>query len=224
MIMIVYLLLDKDDITKVCGRITAKELKNEMNTSQSGVYAFVSAGKVFRDKYILVEEETKNESEEMSLLVVETDTGKKYYAMNSGSFYVIYKSGKKKVLEGYMKRRRGDDIWYVKLGNRDYCCKNLVAQLFIREYKSGDTVMLKDDRNPKNVSVENLIVIDKAKYARMTGPMSRSKKVALYEDGKRIRTFRSAREAGRKCFCSYQTVLDACNNRYKTKLFDFRWI
>lgn len=222
--MVEYLLLDKDDITKVCGRMTIKELQEEMKKTRSGVCAFISQGKLFRDRYVLVEDDTRSESEEVSLLVTETETGKRYYAMNSGSFYVIYKSGKKKVLEGYTKRRRGNDIWYVKLGNRDYCCKNLMAHLFIREYKNGDTVILKNDSNPRNVSVDNLIVIDKAKYARMTGPMSRSKKVALYENGKRIRTFKSAREAGRKCFCSYQTVLDACNNRYKTKLFDFRWI
>ena len=219
-----YLMLDKDDITKVCGTITTKELMNELGKSLSGINAFINQGKMLRNRYILVEDEFKTSEEEISILVTETDAGKRYYATNNGQFYVVYKNGEKRFLEGFMKRNRNKKLWYVKLGNRDYCCKNLIANLFIKEYKNGDTVILKDEKNPRNVAVDNIIIIDKAIYARITGPMSRSKKVGLYENGKKIRTFRSAREAGRKCFCSYQTVVDSCNNKYRNKMFDFRWI
>lgn len=219
-----YLMLDKDDITKVCGTITTKELMNELGKSLTGINAFINQGKMLRNRYILVEDEFKTSEEEISILVTETDAGKRYYATNNGQFYVVYKNGEKRFLEGFMKRNRNKKLWYVKLGNRDYCCKNLIANLFIKEYKNGDTVILKDEKNPRNVSVNNIIIIDKAIYARITGPMSRSKKVGLYENGKKIRTFRSAREAGRKCFCSYQTVVDSCNNKYRNKMFDFRWI
>lgn len=222
--MTTYLMLDKDDITKVCGTITRKEFLEETGFSQSKASSFIMYGRVFRDKYILVEDYHEEVSENISVLVAETLSMKRYYATQDGKIYVVYKNGKVKYLSGYLKKSRNQNNWCVKLSDKDYVAKNLIASLFIKEYKPGDVVILKNDRNPRNVNVDNLIVIDKAIYAKMTGPMSRSKKVGLFENGKMIRTFRSAREAGRKMYCSYQMVSDCCNNVYKTKEYDFRWI
>lgn len=217
-------MLDKDDITRVCGTITRKEFLEETGFSQSKASNFIMYGRIYKDKYILVEDFHKEEVENVSILITETPSMKRYYATKDGKVYVVYKNGKVKYLSGYLKMNRNQSNWCVKIYDRDYVAKNLIASLFIKEYKQGDVVMLKNDKDPRKVSVDNLIVIDKATYAKMTGPMSRSKKVGLFENGKMIRTFISAREAGRKMYCSYQMVSDCCNNVYKKKEYDFRWI
>lgn len=220
-----YLMLDKDDITKVCGVISRKEAKTEMGLTESQMTRFISLGKLFRGQYILVEDEEEPEEDEIikTKLVCETDAGKRYYATYDGKFFVSYKNGGTRFIKGYIKEHRGNKIYCVKLGYKNYVAKNLIALLFIEGYKPGDVVLIKTN-GIRIVGVDNLVVIDKAKYARMTGAMSRSQKVGLYENGKLVKTFRSAREAGRKLFCSYQMILDICNNKWQTKEFDVRWL
>lgn len=215
----IYLMLDKDDITKVCGEISDKQLYEELNFNSNQLQNYLSVGKLFRDTYVLVEKSFQA-SRPKSKKIFESEYGKQYYATSDGKVYVIYKNGKKKYLEGYIK----GDKFCVKFGNRNHVVKNLIASLFIEEYKPGDVVILRKKNDLKNVGIDNSIVIDKAKYAKMTGPMSRSQKVGLFENGKCIRTFRSAREAGRKMFCSYQMISDICNDKYKTKEWDMRWM
>lgn len=224
--MTTYLLLNEDDITEVCGTISRKEATEELGMTNGQFHMFISSGKPFRGKYILVEDEkpkVNKNNEVKNRIVCETPYGRRYYVTSDGKFFVAYKNGGIRYLNGYIKKNHGRKEHHVKLGDKDYTSKNLIASLFLEEYKSGDVVILRDN-NPGNVDMNNLIVIDRAVYARMTGPMSRSKQVGLYEDGKLVRTFRSAREAGRKLYCSYQMVNDYCNNRSKRKEMDLRWM
>lgn len=223
--MITYLMLDKDDISICHGTITSKEVKKELGINDNQFKNMLNQAKVYKDKYILVEDfENKNQEDAFNdKLFYETESLKRYYATRDGKFYVIYKSGKTKYLSGYLKKKRDKDVLTIKASDKEYTAKNLIASLFIEEYKPKDTVLLKNN-NPRDVSADNLIVVDKATYAKMTGAMSRSKKVGLYENGKLIKTYRSAREAGRRLYCSYQMICDICNNRFKKKEFDLRWI
>ena len=54
-----YLMLNKDDITEVCGVISKAEVKKELALTEHQFWLFVYLGKIFREKYILVEEEFK---------------------------------------------------------------------------------------------------------------------------------------------------------------------
>ena len=56
-----YLMLDKDDITKVCGVISSREILKEMTSSK--FRSLLANGKLFRDKYILIEKEFNQEKE-----------------------------------------------------------------------------------------------------------------------------------------------------------------
>jgi hypothetical protein len=217
-------MLDKDDITNVCGTITPKEVCKELGITSNQFNNFVSMGKVFRDKYILIEDEKPKPKKELySLMILETDAGRKYFARNDGVIYVVYKNGKVKILTGTPKDHRGTISIVVKLGNKNYQAKNLMAKLFIKEYKDGDVVLLRD-RNIRNYAVDNLIVIDKGLYAKRTGAMSRSQPVGLFENGKMIRKWSSARKAAKSLYCSYQMVMNYCNEKVKDKEFDVRWI
>lgn len=219
-----YLMLNKDDITEVCGCIEKDEAINELNLSESSFCNFLDQAKVFREKYILVEDIDMSKVRKRSFetrMFYESESGKRYYAQSDGYIFVKTKSGKKKYLKGYINKSK--NLLQVHIANKQIVVKNLIASLFINEYKRGDTVLIKSN-NIRDVSVDNLIVVDKSDYARMTGPMSRSRKVGLYENDKLIRTYRSAREAGRKLYCSYQMISDICNDKYNKKEFDVRWI
>ena len=50
------LMLDKDDITQVCGTITSSEVRKELNLSYTKYVIFLDYSKPFRDKYILIED------------------------------------------------------------------------------------------------------------------------------------------------------------------------
>ena len=222
--MITYLMLDKDDITVSHGEITSQELRKEMSSKE--IFKMVNYGRLYKGKYILVEDDPKVKPKE------DFDTkricdGKRgtYYATKNGDFYIVYKkSGLKRQLKSWEKKnRRGGSDMCVKISDKDRLCKNLIAETFIKEYKTGDTVLLKD-RNIKNCSLQNLEVVPKDIHARKTGAMSNSKSVGLYENGKLVRKWSSARKAALDLYCSRQTITDACNNKHKTKLYDVRWI
>ena len=57
-----YLMLNKDDITEVCGVISKAEVKKELALTEHQFWLFVYLGKIFREKYILVEEEFKKKN------------------------------------------------------------------------------------------------------------------------------------------------------------------
>lgn len=97
----------------------------------------------------------------------------------------------------------------VKINNKEYILKNLVAQHFITDYKKGDTVITIDG-NPFNCNKRNLQVISKAEAGRQSGYLSMSKPVIA--DGIR---YKSIRECAKAHYVSYQTLLDYINGKVK---------
>ena len=61
------LMLDKDDITNVCGITTSREVKDELNLTDKQYEKFLDMGKLFRGKYILIEDYEKYESREQRI-------------------------------------------------------------------------------------------------------------------------------------------------------------
>ena len=160
--------------------------------------------------------------------IEESPAGKIYYARSDGTFFVKYKSGKTRELKCYpylkkKKKFRDAVILRVKIGCRDYDAKNVIAKAFLN-VNPGDTVVC-IDKDPTNIAVDNLKVFKKSTYAKLTGALSRRKKVALCdENGNIINTFPSARRAGKELGCSYQTICDICNNKSRRKMFNVRWV
>lgn len=65
----------------------------------------------------------------------------------------------------------------------------------------------------------NVGYISKSELGKKTGALSRKRAVIKMDPHKNIiDVYRSAREAGRKNFLSYQTVIDRCNGRCKSRL------
>lgn len=86
-----YLMLNKDDITEVCGVISKAEVKKELALTEHQFWLFVYLGKIFREKYILVEEEFKKEKQEIVIKEVKGDRARTYSVDTLGRFYIKWK-------------------------------------------------------------------------------------------------------------------------------------
>ncbi len=143
--------------------------------------------------------------------------GGKYQVSVDGRVRRTYKTREPKELSRFT--RKGKPTLWVKITlegkSRDVKAARLVWLTFrgpIPEglavhHKNGD---LQDDH------VNNLALIDRKTLGRMTGAKSRRKPVAKKTTGGRVVEFyASAREAARRNFMSYQTVIDLCNGKVK---------
>jgi len=97
----------------------------------------------------------------------------------------------------------------VKLSNREYHVKKLVAQAFLPHYQRDMSITHKDG-NPLNCRSDNLVLFDKYTLGRVTGGDSRRKAVIYNGD-----EFYSVRECAKALNCSYQTLSDYLNGKVK---------
>jgi hypothetical protein len=159
----------------------------------------------------------KQKYEEEAWVNVKGSDGK-FLISNYGRFKRVYKS-KSSFLLPYLKKKTGylevkvayDGIY------KAYKVTNLVGLHFVGTPKPGQVLRHKNGIKTDDFA-GNLEYIQKSVLGKSTGPLSKSKpviqldKVSLEVLGE----FRSAREAGRKCYLSYQAVLDNCNHKSKS--------
>lgn len=220
-----YLMLNKDDITEVCGVISKAEVKKELVLTEHQFWSFVYLGKIFREKYILVEEEFKKERQEIVIKEVKDDRARTYSVDTFGRFYIKWKkSGKKREIFPYIKKKTNTDKKYLalKIDGKEYVAKNLIAAVFIRSYKKNDNVIC-NDGDFRNIRLDNLNIVQKNEYykGRTT---SKNAKVGLFENNELVQSYPSTRKAGSALFLSRQTICDYCNNKVKKPIYDLRWI
>ena len=220
-----YLMLNKDDITEVCGVISKAEVKKELVLTEHQFWSFVYLGKIFREKYILVEEEFKKERQEIVIKEVIDDRARTYSVDTFGRFYIKWKkSGKKREIFPYIKKKTKTDKKYlaVKIDGKEYIAKNLIAAVFIRSYKKNDIVIC-NDGDFRNIRLDNLNIVQKKEYCKGR-TTSKNAKVGLFENNELVQSYPSTRKAGSALFLSRQTICDYCNNKVKKPIYDLRWI
>lgn len=94
----------------------------------------------------------------------------------------------------------------------------LVQLTFLGPAPPGKVVYRKNG-DKLDVCVNNLAFISRQDLGRMTGAKSGRKAVLkLDEDDEIVEVYSSARKAGRENYMSYQTVMDRCNGKVKSKL------
>ncbi|PJN91381.1 HNH endonuclease, partial [Bacillus sp. mrc49] len=142
-------------------------------------------------------------------------SGDKFLVSNYGRFKRLYKSSEKFLLP-YLHKRSGDLFIKVQFKNKvkKYKASHLVAYHFVGNPKPGEVLHHKNLIKTDNFFV-NLEYITKEKLGKKTGFRSTSKPVVRIDKDTMevLEEFKSVREAGRKCFFSYQTVLDRCNKK-----------
>ncbi len=160
--------------------------------------------------------------------------GGKYEASFFGHIRRIYKTRPPKILSQYEKHggQRGSRKLFVKLTKDGETGKEAnVAQIIhithIGPIPEGFIVVHKNGSFLDNTA-SNLKLMSRVEVGRRYGASSKKKCVVkISPDGEEVDFYYSAREAARKNFMSYQTIIDRCNGVVKKSVapdgFDYAW-
>lgn len=148
----------------------------------------------------------------------------KYEASFYGQIRRIYVNAKPKLMTPYEKKsaRKGSRYLVVKLTkdgkSKEIKVSKIVYETFVGPVPKGYSLVHKDASFTCN-ALNNLIILTKEELGERTGYQSKQKPVLkCTKDLVPIDVYRSAREAARKNFMSYQTIIDRCNGKVKSLL------
>lgn len=160
--------------------------------------------------------------------------GGKYEASFFGEVRRIYKTKPPKVLSQYEKtgNRKGSRKLYVKLTRDGETGKEVnVAQVVyithVGEIPKGFVVTHKNGSFTDNAA-NNLELLSKREVGKKYGVQSGKQSVVkISPEGEEVEIYYSAREAARRNYMSYQTIIDRCNGLVKKSTapdgFDYAW-
>ena len=153
--------------------------------------------------------------------------GGKYQVSYFGEVRRVFPSGKTRLMTPYKRSENSRarkkitrNRLYVKLTDdegrgREVPMLKLMATHFLPEPKPGEVPYHINGIVTDNY-VSNIGYIDRKELGKLTGHISKSQQVVKIDDtGHIVEAYRSAREAAKHCFMSYQTIIDRCNGQYK---------
>ena len=147
----------------------------------------------------------------------------KYEASFFGKIRRIYQKSEPKIMSAYEKKnRKGSRYLVVKLTkdgkSKEVKLSKVIYETFKGPVPEGYSIIHKDDSYTNN-EANNLIVLTKEELGKRTGYRSKHKPVLkCTADLIPVESYRSAREAARENYMSYQTIIDRCNGKVKSLL------
>lgn len=146
--------------------------------------------------------------------------GGKYQIDREANVRRVYISGKTRAMTPYHRKMSGSQRLVVKLTkdgkSKEEVLMQLVALTFLGPPPKGHVPYHKNGCQSDNY-LNNIAYISKRELGRMTGAKSRRRPVAKVDrDGYLVEVYPSAREAARRNYMSYQTVMDRCNGKVKS--------
>lgn len=144
----------------------------------------------------------------------------RYQADREGNIRRVFPSGKTRPMKPYHKKMSGSQRMVVKLTkdgkSRERILIQIIAVTFLGQPPKGYVPYHRNGCQSDNY-VNNIAYISRKELGKKTGRRSRSRAVAKIDiSGEIIDVYASAREAGRKNFMSYQTVIDRCNGKCRS--------
>lgn len=145
----------------------------------------------------------------------------KYEISILGEIRRVYKTCKR-----IMKQQKNDrNVIVIRLmsdkGQRkEERVHKLMQKTYMDEAPGKDYVLYHRNGIKTDNCLTNLKYIKKSKLGKITGAKSNRKPVRKLDPETKeiINFYKSAREAGRKNYLSYQTVMDYCNNKVKKNI------
>ena len=144
-------------------------------------------------------------------------SGSKYQISIVGKIRRKLKNGKYRYIKSYKKKKWLAVKVRINGEYKEIYVHKLMAKVFNIQGNKGEVLhFINGDIN--DPSLHNLEYIDRKKLGKKTGAKSWRKPVAkLNENGELIEVYPSARECGRQNYMSYQTIIDRCNGKVKSK-------
>lgn len=155
----------------------------------------------------------------------------KYQADREGNVRRIFPSGKTREMHPYGKKKHRCLQTVVKLTidgkPKEEILMQVIARTFLGPCPPGCVLYHRNGCQADNY-VNNLEYITRRELGRRTGAKSNRMPVAKIDNtGEIVEVYTSAREAGRKNYLNYQTVIDRCNGKCKSAFapdgFAYAW-
>lgn len=146
--------------------------------------------------------------------------GGKYQADREGNIRRVYSSGKTKLMTSFKKKMSGSQRLVVKLTKdgkgKDEILLQLIAKTFIGPCPLGCIPYHVNGCQGDNY-VQNIRYIKRSDLGKLTGAKAKRQPVVkINSSGEMIEFYPSAREAAKKNYMSYQTIIDRCNGKCKS--------
>ena len=122
----------------------------------------------------------------------------------------------------YLKPFKKKNLYVVKIKDKDFNCARLVANAFIKKLSKEDRVYHKNKMEFDNY-YRNLKVVTLKELGKLTGHISKSKRVVEIKNKEIVREWSSARKASKELFINRQSICDYCNNKVEFPLFNLMW-
>lgn len=129
-------------------------------------------------------------------------------------------------MEVFVFQSRGSIIMFMKqkICGKPINASRLLAKAFVKHDLQDDEVVIVDGK----LKLENMKIVRKEKWNAKVAPKAsahRTRTIGYFKDGQLVKTYPSSRKAAADLYCSYQTILDICNHKYKREpLVDVRYI
>lgn len=173
-----------------------------------------------KNRLCLVKLENDPIGEVEELLIHETEKGVRYYARSDCTFKKIYKNGSVCISKPW----KHHNVYETKICGKPINASRLLVKAFVKYDLRDDEVVIVDGE----LKLENMKIVRKEKWSAKVAPRAsahRTKTIGYFKDGKLVKTYPSSRKAAADLYCSYQTILDICNHKYKREpLVDVRYI
>ena len=139
----------------------------------------------------------------------------KYQINFYGRIRRILKHNKFKLLSGYIKSSNGRLA--VKLNGKEKTVMSLMKDTFIGEIPKGYVLYHKNGILTDPI-LSNIGIATRSELGKITGTWNECSFaiVKINSDGEIVDFYKSAREAGRKNYMAYQTILDRVNGKVKS--------
>jgi lambda repressor-like predicted transcriptional regulator len=155
-----------------------------------------------------------------------------YEVSNFGRFRRVHKQSEAKYTavrpyKSSHQNRKGGKVktkLKIKLGSKEYLAKKIVANAFV-ENPNNYTCVIEDDGNITNIKASNLKWLSKREVGKMTGHLSKSRKIKLIDPiTKEVKIYRSMRECARQNHVSHETIRDYLKGKVKKPMFEVAWV
>ena len=147
-----------------------------------------------------------------------------YSCNRLGQIFRHWKNKKQTELKGYIAKGNKHIVKLIKDNQvKEFIVSRIIYETWIAPIPEGH-IVIRRNKNLRDSHVDNLKLTTYKIHNVQTGAKAKSKPVELLDDnGKVIDSWPSARKAAKELFVSYQTVIDICNKKVKTKTVNVRW-
>lgn len=149
-----------------------------------------------------------------------------YAADFYGNIYRCYKKGLKRISP---VTKKGKQVIRLtgETGRKEHFVSSMVYRAWVGPIPKGKIIYHKNGNVNDNIA-SNLAIITRKELGKITGGKSRRKPVLKIDtSGEIVEAYTSARTAAKANHMSYQTIIDRCNGKVKSKIepdgYQYKW-